>query len=88
MIYDKFKEEILNMIENGVDSQNVYDMRAWRSPYDTFEDYETFAISQIDDVYEFVKDADEWYVDLYENFTINNIGCAEYTGYSVVSWGN
>lgn len=86
MTYETFREEMLNVIENGADSQEIYDFRAWRSPYDTFEDYETFSLEQIDEVYDFVKDADEWYVDLYENFTINGIGCAEYTGYSVASW--
>lgn len=86
MTYETFREEMLNVIENGADSQEVYDFRAWRSPYDTIEDYATFDLKQIDEVYDFVKDADEWYVDLYENFTINGIGCAEYTGYSVTSW--
>lgn len=87
MTYDKFKEEILNMIENGADSQGVYDLRAWRKPYDALEDCETFAITQIEDVYKFIKDSKEWYVDLYENFT-DDIGYAEYTGCSVASWEN
>ena len=32
MTYETFREEMLNVIENGADSQEVYDFRVWRSP--------------------------------------------------------
>ena len=43
-----------------------------------------FAIDDIRSAYDFVKDAKEWYVDVYENFVGENY--AEFTGFAVVSW--
>lgn len=64
--------------------ENVLDLRAGRAPYDVVNDLGIFCTSDIDDAYDFVNGAEEWYVDVYENFYGEN--CAEYIGRSVGSW--
>lgn len=66
------------------DDLNVLDLRAGRFPYDTTEDLAIFCTHDLEDAYNFVKDAEEWYVDIYENFHGKNM--AEYVNLSVVSW--
>lgn len=88
MTFEQFNERILNEIEGATldlcDERNVLDLRAFRSPYDAWEDNNIYCLSEIQDAWEFVKDADEWYVDVFENFAGENY--AEYTGFSVASW--
>lgn len=89
MTYEQFKEQLLQEIEDATkdryNEKNVLDLRVERKPYDTWKDNDIFCISDIEDAWEFVKDAEEWYVDIYENYVGENY--AEYTGYSVASWG-
>lgn len=84
---ENFTKRVLDAIEkakaNIYDERNPLDLRAARSPYDAHEDLEIFMLDQIDQAYEFIKDSDEWYVDVYENFVGANY--AEFTGHAVIS---
>lgn len=66
------------------DRDNVIDLRVWRAPYDAIKDYYLTDTDDIDGIYEFIKESEEWYVDIYEN--INGENRAEFTGFAVVSW--
>lgn len=63
---------------------NTIDLRANRYPYDVRNDYCVYSIIEVEDAWDFVKDAEEWYVDIYEN--MNSEGRAEYADYAVTSW--
>lgn len=90
MTFEEFKDALLYEIDNATDmlddERNVLDIRAGRYPYKVNEDIDIFCLSDIHDVWEFVKDAEEWYVDIYENYAGEN--CAEFTGFAVTSWSN
>jgi hypothetical protein len=88
MTKKEFTERVLKEIEGAkedlYDEKNVLDLRVARYPYKVNEDNDIYACSDIDDAYEFVKDAEEWYVDVYENLYGKNE--AVYTGFCVCSW--
>lgn len=90
MTFEEFEKRILDEIESATndlyDKRNVLDLRASRYPYDTIRDNDIFDTAFIYDAWHFVKDAEEWYVDVYENYAGENL--AEYTGFSVASWEN
>jgi hypothetical protein len=90
MTYEEFKDALLYEIENATDmlddEKNVLDLRAGRYPYNVIKDVDIFSLHDIHDAWEFVKDAEEWYVDVYENYAGENY--AEFTGFAVVSWNN
>lgn len=62
------------------------DLRVYRAPYDPINDHEVFDIKEIDAIWDFIKDAKEWYVDIYENWIDDNR--AEYVYRCVASWEN
>jgi hypothetical protein len=62
----------------------VLDLRASRSPYKVNIDNEVFALSEVREAYDFIKDAEEWFVDIYENYVGENY--AEFTDFAVASW--
>ena len=84
--YKAIRHEIDNALTELHDKRNVLDLRASRSPYDVWDDNEVFATSEIREAYDFIKDAEEWYVDIYENFVGENY--AEFTDFAVASWTN
>lgn len=88
MTLEEFKNITRKMIEHAEseldNEKNVLDLRAGRFPYDKINDLDIFSTGDIEDAYNFVKDAEEWYVDVYENFHGENR--ADYIGLSVVSW--
>lgn len=84
---EAFKVALLNQIEKAKEEQTegaVLDLRAGRSPYKVNKDSGIFSLNEIDDVYEFIKDSEEWFVDIYEN--IPDMNSAFYFGRSIVSW--
>ena len=88
MTFEEFKERILNEIESANEELdnvlNILDLRAGRTPFNVIKDYDIFLTSDLEDAWNFVKDAEEWYVDVYENYIGENH--AMYTGFSVASW--
>lgn len=88
MDFQDFKDavdyEIGNALDTLYDERNVLDLRVGRYPYKVNVDNDIFAIDDIRSAYDFVKDAEEWYVDVYENFVGENY--AEFTGFAVASW--
>lgn len=84
---EQFSERISQEVESAkeiLDKGNVLDLRAGRSPYHPWDDLEVFSLDDVADIYDFIKDSEEWYVDVYENFVGANY--AEFTGFAVVSW--
>jgi hypothetical protein len=78
---EKVKEQ-LALAEKAKDgSENVLDLRVTRYPY-YFDDTKIFLPHQLDEIYEFIKEAPNWYVDIYENIAGENL--AVYTDYSVI----
>ena len=75
-------------IDKVTDDNNVIDIRIHRYPYHPVNDIEIFSIAPLDHqaMWDFVKDADEWYLDFYENFAGENY--AEFMDISVASWAN
>ena len=88
MTREEFKKRLLNEVEGAreelYNEKNVLDLRVSRSPYKVNDDNDIFCISDIDDAYDFIKDAEEWYVDVYENLYGENQ--AVYTGFTLASW--
>lgn len=87
MTLEHFSGRISQEVENAkefLDKGNVLDLRAGRSPYHPWDDLEVFSLDDVADIYDFVKDSEEWYVDVYENIADANY--AEFTGFAVVSW--
>ena len=88
MDFQDFKDAVDYQIGNATDTlydeRNVLDLRVGRFPYKVNVDIDVFSITEINDVYDFIKDAEEWYVDVYENFVGENY--AEFTGFAVASW--
>lgn len=79
--------DYLNYAENNLDHpDNPLDLRVARNPFHAIKDNAVFCAypPEYDKIWSFVKDAEEWYVDVYENFIGEN--CAEYIGLSVCSW--
>lgn len=88
MTFEDFKDALDYQIDNAFnsryDERNILDLRVSRSPYKVNVDNEVFGITEVKEAYDFVKDADEWYVDIYENFVGENY--AEFTDFAVASW--
>ena len=88
MTKKEFTERVLQEIEGAkedlYDEKNVLDLRVARYPYRVNEDNEVFATSEVEDAYEFIRGAEEWYVDIYENLYGENQ--AVYTDFCVCSW--
>ena len=87
MDFQDFKDAVDYQIDNATDTlydeRNVLDLRVGRHPYKVNVDNDIFATNDIRSAYDFVKDAEEWYVDVYENFAGENY--AEFTGFAVAS---
>lgn len=88
MTFEDFKDALDYQIDNAFnsryDERNALDLRVSRSPYKVNVDNEVFGITEVKEAYDFIKDADEWYVDIYENFVGENY--AEFTDFAVASW--
>lgn len=92
MTYREFKDSVLYEIEKaekGMNEDSVLDLRAFRYPYKVNIDNAIFCVDEIFKAWEFVKDAREWCVDIFENIYEDgkSIG-AEYTGCSVEDNGD
>ena len=62
-----------------------YDLRVGRSPYVVNQDTEVFSLCEIDEVWDFVKDSAEWFVDVYECIKESDgFRHAEYTGFAII----
>lgn len=92
MTYREFEDSVFYEIEKAEKEMNkdsVLDLRVFRYPYKTNIDNAIFCIADIHDAWEFVKDAREWSVDIFENiYEDGQTPYAEYTGSSVVDEGN
>lgn len=60
------------------------DFRAFRHPYDAWSDHGIYEFKDIEQMWDFVKDAEDWFIDIYENWVEDNR--AEYVGRCVASW--
>jgi hypothetical protein len=91
MTREEFKEQMLEQIEgvnkNLSEPHNVLDLRAVRFAEPNVCEYgeSIFSISEIDDAYSFVCIANEWFVDIYENFAGENY--AEFTDKGIYHLG-
>ena len=85
---DLFKAKLADLIYQAeldrCDQSNTLDLRASRNPYNPTSDNGVFLTTELDEVYEFVKDSEEWYVDIYENYADENR--AEFIDYTLASW--
>ena len=61
------KEQIAIAESEKSDKRNVLDLRGTRYPYKSWDDSFVTEIDDLDFVWEFLKDAKEGYVDIYEN---------------------
>ena len=77
----QLKEQIALAEKEKLDKRNVLDLRGARYPYHPVDDSFVTEIDDLDFVWEFLKDAEEGYVDIYEN--LNEEGYAAYTDYGV-----
>lgn len=82
-----FTDKINNAIESvrgelGQDA--LLDLRAAKAPYEVNVNNYDCEIDNIEQLWDWLKDADEWYVDIYEN--VNEDKSAYYTGYAIASW--
>lgn len=64
----KLKERIALAESEKLDKRNILDLRGARYPYQSYDDYFVTEIDNLDFVWEFLKDAKEGNVDIYENF--------------------
>lgn len=89
MTYREFKDSVLVEIDKAESerTQNTlgFHFKVGRDPYVTNVDTNTFMTNEIWDVWNFVKDRPEWFVDVYEDIKDDDgFGHAEYTGCSVL----
>lgn len=77
----RLKEQIALAEREKLDKRNVLDLRGARYPYHPVDDSFVTEIDDIDFVWEFLKDVEDGYVDIYEN--LNEEGYATYTDYGV-----
>lgn len=77
----RLREQIALAESEKLNKRNVLDLRGARCPYHPVDDTFITEIDNLDFVWDFLKDAEEGYVDIYEN--LNEEGCAEYTDYGV-----
>lgn len=82
-------EEFCKLLQGQIDGaervkespDNVLDLRAFKAPYDLWKNQGIYCISEIQDAWEFVKDSDEWFIDIYENF--RDAGYSEFTDFAI-----
>lgn len=69
MTREQFKSRLSELIQRERGEGYTLDLRASRSPYRVNEDNDIFGLcdAEMDRAYDFVKDAEEWYVDVYAN---------------------
>lgn len=79
MTREDFKAGLSALIEKE-QGEYVLDLRVERAPYDVRHDNAIFSLKEIDDAYDFVKDSDDWFVDIYDNVPDECGGHANYTG--------
>lgn len=89
MTYREFKESVLCEIDKAeserTENTEAFDLRVAKHPYRTNTDFDTFSTSELWDVWNFVKDSREWYVDVYENIKDDDgFRHAEYSGFAVM----
>lgn len=92
MTYGEFKDSVLYELDKAekelLNEQSILDLRVFRHPYKTNVDNAIFCVNDIHDAWEFVKNAREWAVDVFENiYKEGETPYAEYTGCSVVDVG-
>lgn len=89
MTYKEFKDSVVNAIvdaERTLGEGNIFDLRVFRAPYKTNIDNAIFMVCEIQDAWDFVKDSEEWFIDIYENvFDEDGFGHAEYTDFTIWS---
>ena len=64
--------------------ENVLDLRIGKAPY-CARNNEVFDIHELDEAYDYVKDSQEWFVDIYENNDDGRFRWAEFTGSALLS---
>lgn len=77
----QLREQIALAGKEKLDKRNVLDLRGARYPYHPVDDSFVTEIDNLDFIWEFLKDAEEGYVNIYEN--LNEEGYAAYTDYGV-----
>ena len=77
----QLKEQIALAESEKLDKRNVLDLRGARYPYHPVDDSFVTEIDNLDFVWEFLKDANDGYVEIYEN--LNEAGYAVCTDYGV-----
>ena len=88
--FDEFKSKVCNGARRAIDAltndDNIIDIRASRSPYDPVKDTAIFGFAPLNhkEMWNFVKDAEEWSLDFYENHAEANY--AEFMDIAVTSW--
>lgn len=76
--------DLVSSARKDVGQDALLDLRASRAPYQVNEDDYDCGIDNFEQLWDWLKDADEWYVDIYENVPEDK--SAYYTGYAVTSW--
>ena len=73
MTREEFKAIMAELVAQAErECDNPIDLRASRSPYHPWHDNEVFCIDDLDSAYDFVESSEEWYIDIYENYTDEN----------------
>lgn len=73
----ELKEQIALAESEKLDKRNVLDLRGARYPYHPVDDSFVTEIDNLDFVWEFLKDAHDGYVEIYEN--LHEAGYAVFT---------
>lgn len=80
-----FKSELSRLItEVKKESDHVLDLRIEKTPW-CQQNKAIFSISEMDSAFEYIKDSQEWFVDIYENVWFGKTGTAEFTGIALLS---
>lgn len=82
-------EEFCKLLQEQIDGaervkespDNVLDLRASRAPYKNWNDETIFNVDEVQEAWDFVKDADEWFIDIYENF--RDAEYSEFTDFAI-----
>lgn len=77
----QLKEQIALAESEKLDKRNVLDLRGARYPYHPVDDSFVTEIDNLDFVWEFLKDANDGYVEIYEN--LHEAGYAVFTDCAV-----
>lgn len=85
MTFEEFRsllQEQIDGAELNKDSQNnVLDLRAFKAPYDGWENQGIYCTNEIEEAWEFIKDSEEWFIDIYEN--IQGANTAVFTDFAL-----